>query len=80
MDLQTRKIEFIQEFLKITNDSIIEKFEKILAKEREKKFNDEIKPMTIEQYEQRIDKAYDDFKNNKVMTLDELKEDIAKWE
>ena len=36
--------------------------------------------MTIMQYDKRISKAYDDFKNNKVMTVDELKEDIKKWE
>ena len=29
--------------------------------------------MTIMQYDKRISKAYDDFKNNKVMTFDELK-------
>ncbi len=80
MDIQTRKIEFIQEFLKIANGSLLEKFENILAMEREKKFNEKIKPMTLNQYEQRIDKAYNDFKNNKVMTVDELKEDIKKWE
>ena len=80
MDIQTRKIEFIQEFLKIANKNLLEKFENILAMEREKKFNEKIKPMTIKQYEQRIDKAYDDFKNNKVMTVEELKEDIKKWE
>ena len=36
MDLQTRKIEFIQEFLKIANGNLLEKFEHILAMEREK--------------------------------------------
>ena len=36
MDLQTRKIEFIQEFLKIANGNLLEKFEHNLAMEREK--------------------------------------------
>ena len=47
MDLQTRKIEFIQEFLKIANGNLLEKFEHILAMEREKKFNEKIKPQHV---------------------------------
>lgn len=79
MDLQTRKIQFIQEFLRTANNSILEKFEEILRQERKKMFEDEIKPMTIEQYEQRIDKALDDFKNNRVTNAKKLKKEISSW-
>ncbi len=73
MDIQTRKLHFIQDFLRLANDNILDKFEKMLAQEREKKYSDEIKPMTMQQYEQRIDKAFDEFKNAKVKTAKELK-------
>jgi preprotein translocase subunit Sss1 len=33
MDLQTRKIEFVQEFLKVQSEEIIVRLEKILRKE-----------------------------------------------
>lgn len=35
MDIQTRKIEFIQEFLKLQNDELIAKFERLLKKEKD---------------------------------------------
>jgi len=80
MDIQTRKLHFIQEFLRFANGNILEKFEKMLAQEREKIYTEEIKPMTMQQYEQRIDKAFDEFKNNKVKTARGLKKEMAKWE
>ena len=79
MDLQTRKIQFIQEFLRSANSNIVEKFEKMLRQERKKMYEEDIKPMTLQQYEQRIDKAMDDYKNNRVTNARKLKKDIASW-
>ena len=79
MDLQTRKLNFIQDFLRLANDSIIEKFEKILLQERKKNIEKEISPMTLAEYEKRIDNALDDLKNNRVTTAKKLKKDISTW-
>lgn len=79
MDLQTRKIHFVQEFLRTANSSMLEKFEEMLRYERKKIYEEEIRPMTLNQYEQRIDKAIDDFKNNRVTNAQKLKKDIASW-
>ena len=79
MDLQTRKIQFIQEFLKYANTSILAKFEEMLKREREKVFEKAIKPMTLKEYEQRIDKAFEDVKNNRVKNARKLKKEIATW-
>jgi len=73
MDIQTRKIQFIQEFLKYANDNMLVRFEKMLKQEREKAFDKEIKPMTLKEYEQRIDKALEEVKNNKVKSARNLK-------
>ena len=69
MDLQTRKIHFIQEFLRTANSSILEKFEKMLRQERKKMYEEEVKPMTLDQYEKRIDSALDYYKNKRVLML-----------
>jgi len=79
MDLQTRKLHFIQEFLRLANDSIIDKFEKMLQQERKKIVEKDMSPMTLAQYEQRIDNAIDDFKNNRITTAKKLKKEISTW-
>jgi len=79
MDLQSRKIQFIQEFLKYGNANILDKLEELLNQERTKEFEKEIKPMTLKEYEARVEKAFEDVKNNRVMSARKLKNEIATW-
>jgi hypothetical protein len=79
MDLQTRKIQFIQEFLKCANTNILDKFEELLKQERTKEFEKEIHPMTLDEYEHRIEGAFEDVKNNRVKSAKNLKNEIAAW-
>jgi len=79
MDLQRRKLHFIQDFLKYANNSILDKFEEIMKTERTKALEKEIRPMSFCQYEQRIANAIADVKNNKVKTATALKKEIATW-
>ncbi len=79
MDIQSRKIQFIQEFLKYANANMLDKLEELLKQERSKEFEKEIQPMTIEEYEHRMDKAFDDSKNNRIKSAKNLKNEIAAW-
>jgi hypothetical protein len=79
MDLQTRKINLIQEFLRLANENIVEKLEKMLHQEKIKIIEQEITPMSLAQYEQRIERAIDDLKNNRVTTAKTLKKQISTW-
>ncbi|MHB0756919.1 hypothetical protein [Algibacter pacificus] len=76
MNLETRKIEFIQEFLNLQNEDIVSRLEKILRKE---KSNSEkiFEPMTIAEFNERIDKSESDFQNNRFKRSSEL---LAKYE
>ena len=76
MDIQSRKIEFIQEFLKIQNVSAIEQFEKLLKKAKIVEFGKAITPMSVIELNNRIDRSEDDFKNGKYKTSEEL---LAKY-
>jgi len=77
MDLQSRKIEFVQEFLKVQSEEIISRLEKILRKE--KKTTDEriFEPMTQDELNKRIDQSESDFLNNRFKSSSEL---LAKYE
>lgn len=71
MDLQTRKIEFIQEFLKLQSEEVISQFENLLKKKSIKEKVD-VKPMSIKELNSRIDKSEADFKNGKFKTSSQL--------
>ncbi|KAB1069830.1 hypothetical protein F6U93_03195 [Tamlana haliotis] len=79
MDLQTRKLELIQEFLKVQSEDVISRLEKILRKENLKNDNKDFKPMTIEEFNSRIDKSMEDSASGRLIESSELKAKIDKW-
>ncbi len=79
MDLQTRRIHFIQEFLSCANSNMLDRFEEILEQEQEKALEKELKPITIKEYEQRIEIAIEDVRNGRAKSVRDLKEEVATW-
>jgi hypothetical protein len=79
MDLQSRKIEFVQEFLKIQSEEVISRLEKILRKNSKSSEQDNFTPISIEEFNSRIDKSMEDSKNGKLIVASELKAKIEKW-
>lgn len=73
MDLQTRKIEFVQEFLKLQSEEVISQLENLL-KSKETLISP--KPMSIIELNARIDKSENDFKKGKFKSSSEL---LAKY-
>lgn len=78
MDLQSRKIEFIQEFLKLQSEEAISRLEKLLNIEKRWDGNDLV-PMTVEEFNERIDKSMEDSKNGKLTEVDQLLSEIERW-
>ena len=79
MDLQTRKIEFVQEFLKFQSEEVVLRFEKLLLKEKESLADDEFEPMTMKEFNDRIDMSMEDSKNGRIIKASDLKAKIDKW-
>jgi len=79
MDLQTRKISFVQEFLNLQNEEIISLFEKLLKKEKNIISNSELQPMTLDEFNKRIDKSLEDSKKGRLTESIKLKSEIEKW-
>lgn len=72
VDIQTRKIEFIQDFLKLQSEEVISQFEKLLKKSKKENINSKLKPFTEEELNERILKSEEDFKAGRFKTTAEL--------
>ena len=72
MDLQRRKIEFVQEFLKLQSEEAISRLENLLKKEKMGLVAEESKPMTKEELEERINQSEADFENNRFKESSDL--------
>jgi len=77
MDLQTRKLNFIQDFLKLESEKAISHLEKLLQKETQTNY--EMKPMTMKEFQKRIDQSTEDSKNGRLTENSKLISEIEKW-
>jgi len=79
MDIQTRKINFVQEFLRLRNTKLIEKLERILLEDKAKDYEANLKPISIDIFNKMIDKSIEDVKHGNVINAQDLKESVKKW-
>jgi len=73
MNIQVRKLNFIEEYLRLSNQSSLEKLEALLRKERKKELALKLKPMSVEELNERIKQSEKDITAGRVYTHDEVK-------
>lgn len=76
MDIQTRKIQFVQSFLKLQSEEVILILEEILKKNQVDEMLEDFKPFSIEELNNRISQSESDFENGDYKTTSEL---LAKY-
>jgi hypothetical protein len=79
MDIQTKKLHFVQEFLRLKDENLIDKLNKLLKSERKKKFKKELKPLSKKEFNGLIDNAESDSENGRLTSARELKNEIDSW-
>ncbi|REC50722.1 MULTISPECIES: hypothetical protein [Chryseobacterium] len=72
MDIQSRKLAFIQAFLNLQSEEIIGQFEKLMKKAKNMDEENQFKPFSKEEMNERISRSEDDFNNKKFKTTSEL--------
>ena len=79
MDLEARKISFVQEFLRLQSEEIISGLEKMLRKQKVALIENNLKPMSLQQLNNEINQALEDSKNGKLIKATDLKKKVQKW-
>jgi hypothetical protein len=79
MDIVARKLNLVQEFLRISDEDLVDKLERFLRAERKKRVEKDIKPMTMNEFDQMIEKAEEDINNGRVIEAKELLKKVEKW-
>jgi len=79
MDISAKKLELIEEFLKISDESIIEKLESLIKSEKKKTKAAKVKPMTMNDFKKMINQAKKDKDEGRVISHQDLKSKIKSW-
>ena len=76
MDIQSRKIQFVQAFLKLQSEEVISQLEDLVRMKStiELEQYSKFKTMSVEEFNDRIDKSESDFKDGKYKSTSELLE------
>jgi len=80
MDLQTRKITFVQEFLRLQNEEIISGLENLLKTKKIEQYEKKLTPMSTDQFNQEIDQSLLDSQEDRVSSVNDIKKKIQKWD
>lgn len=78
MDLQTRKLNLITYLAQIKDEIFFDKLERYILK-REVERNPDLKPFTVEELIQRIEKSELDFENGHFKSQEDLEKLSANW-
>lgn len=79
MDIQTKKLHFVQEFLRLKDENLIDKLSDLLRIEKKKKIEKELKPFSQKEFNDLIDSAESDSENGRLTSAGELKNEIDSW-
>lgn len=78
MDLQTRKLNLITYLAQMKDEVFFDKLENFILK-REAKLDPDLKPLTVEELMNRIEKSELDFKNGNIKSQEDLEQLSANW-
>jgi len=78
MDLQSRKILFVQEFLNLQNEEIIQSLEDFLKIKKIESLNEKLNPMTVDQFHKEIDLSMEDSIQGRITKATDLKAKYSK--
>ncbi|WDF62400.1 hypothetical protein [Flavobacterium sp. KACC 22763] len=80
MDLEARKISFVQEFLRLQNEEIVNQLENLLHEQKVQLLDLEMKPMSLDQFNNEIDQSINDVAQGRITSAKDLKSRIQKWD
>ncbi|MCT3845604.1 hypothetical protein HZQ52_12290 [Elizabethkingia anophelis] len=79
MDLQTRKLNLITYLAQIHDESFFEKIENYILRKQADEKNPDIKPFTVDELINRIEKSEQDFQHEEFETQEKLEKKSSNW-
>lgn len=79
MSIQARKLVLIEEFLRISDESLIAKLESLIRQEKKVSHERKLKPMSLNEFHEMIDQAKLDSDEGRVISHQELKKKVKSW-
>ncbi|PZX11922.1 hypothetical protein LX69_02986 [Breznakibacter xylanolyticus] len=80
MNIQARKLVLIEEFIRISDESLITKLESLIRQEKKAIHERKLTPMSMNELHQMIDQAKQDSVEGHVISHQEMKKKVKTWQ
>jgi len=74
MNIDTRKLAFIQRFAQLKDENTLKKFEQLLELEGQ-----HFQPMSVEEYQGHVREGMEDYKSGRVTNHEDFQKEIKSW-
>lgn len=79
MSIQSRKLILIEEFLRISDESLITKLESFMRQEKIISHERDLKPMSLNEFHEMIDKSKQDSEAGRIISHQDLMTKVKSW-
>lgn len=79
MSIQARKLVLIEEFLRISDESLITKIESFIKNKKKLSHENNLKPMSLDDFHDMIMQSNQDSEAGRVISHEELRKKVRKW-
>jgi hypothetical protein len=79
MNIETRKLLLIEDFLRISDERVLSELETLVKAEKNKLYKKRLKPMKLDEFHDMIDQSINDVKEGKVISHQDLKKKVKTW-
>jgi len=79
MTVETRKLNLIEEFIKIEDEDIITQMEELVLDNKRRRYEQRLNPMRMEEFHSMIEQSRNEIENGLVTSQEDLKKEIKSW-
>ena len=79
MSFQARNLVLIEEFLRISDESLITKIESFIKNEKKISHEKNLKPMSLDEFHDMINRSNQDSVAGRVISHEELRKKVKSW-
>jgi hypothetical protein len=79
MTVETRKLNLIEEFIKIADEDIITQMEELVLNNKRRRYEQRLNPMRMDEFHSMIEQSRNEIENGLVTSQEDLKKEIKSW-
>jgi hypothetical protein len=79
MDIRAEKLWLIEHLLKIQDEGILQRIKALIESVGKKKEKEDIEPMSLESFYDRIEESEEALQRGDIITQDELRKEVGTW-